>query len=322
MPRRLLSSTLLALGILSALAGYAVLVLRGTVLDESATIAGARAALAEPALRTELAARTADATVSTLVGAEQAAALHARGIDVRADAATVASSRLDAPAFVAAYDNAVGRIHERVLHDPTVVPTLDLTGLATAARDELVRLDPAYAAVVMADRPLDVTLPADQLPDLTDVGRRVSGPRPAVAVLAGVAASIGGLVLTPPDRRRRRLRQVGTLLVAVGLVQLSGSYATHLVLERAGGTTAAVVRSLLQPVLGRLALPGFVPLAIGALTVAVAHHRTGGPVLRLADHGRAAFLTDPSGRPTEWRFDAAFEPETLRTAPTALAHRR
>jgi hypothetical protein len=317
MPRRLLGRTLLVLGLLSALAGYAVLVLRGTVLDGSATTAGARAALAEPALRTELAARTADATVSTLVGAEQVAALHARGIDVRADAATVASSLLDTPAFVAAYDTAVGQVHERVLHDPKVVPRLDLTGLVAVAREELVRTNSIYAAVVAVDRPLVVTLPTGELPDLTGVDRTFSSARAAVAVLSGIAASVGGLVLTPPDRRRRRLRQVGTLLVAVGLVQLSGSYATHLVLERAGGTTAAVARALLQPVLGRLALPGFVPLAIGALTVAVAHRRTGRP----ADHGRAAFLTDPSGRPTEWRFDAAFEPETLRTAPTALAHR-
>jgi hypothetical protein len=322
MPRRLVSSALLALGILSALAGYGALVLRSTVLDESVTVAGARAALAEPSLRTGLATRTADATVATLVGSEQATALRARGLDVHADAAAVATELLDAPAFLAAYDSAVGRLHRHVLQDPTVAPVLDLTGLVTEVRERLVRTNAAYGAVIGPDRPLVVALPAEDLPDLTAVDRTLTGPRSALALVAGLAAVVAGLALTAQDGRRRQLRRVGTLLVAVGLLQLAGSYMVHLALERADGTAAAAARVALQPMLGRLAMPGFVPLALGALTVALAHRHAARPALRMADHGRAAFLTDPSGRPTEWRFDAAFEPETLRTATGALAHRR
>jgi hypothetical protein len=322
MPRRFVSSALLAVGLLSALVGYAALVLRSTVLDESAAAASARAALAEPSVRSELTTRAADATVTALVGAEEATALRARGIDVRRDAATVTASLLDAPAFLDAYDAAVRRLHEHVLHDPTAAPRLDLGELVPVMRERLVDIDPAYDAILVPRGPLIVTLPTDELPDLTAVDRTLTGTRSALAMIAGAAGCLAGLLLASPDGRRRQLRRAGTLLVAVGLLQLAGSYAVHLALERGAGTTASVVRVTLQPMLGRLALPGFVPLALGALTVAVAHRRAGRPALRMADHGRVAFLTDPSGRPTEWRFDAAFEPEMLRTAPSTLAHHR
>jgi hypothetical protein len=321
MPRRLASSALLVLGLLSALGGHVALALRSTVLDESAAVAGARAALAEPSLRAELTELLADATVTALALTGQATAPGEAGADLRSDATAVAASVIDEPAFLAAYDIAVGQLHDRVLRDPAVVPQLDLTELVSVVRARLVGTDPAYDAVLAPQGRLLVALPVRDLPDLTAVNRTLSGSQPALAVIAGVAACLAGLALSPPARRPRRLRGVGTLLVSAGLLQLGAGYVAHLAVGRMTGATAAVVRAVLQPMLGRIAMPGFIPVALGALTFAVAHRRAGRTTLCMADRGRAAFLTDPSGRPTEWCFDAAFEPETLRTAPGTLTHR-
>ena len=72
----------------------------------------------------------------------------------------------------------------------------------------------------------------------------------------------------------------------------------------------------------RIVLPALVPLFAGAAAI------VGSIVLRRAadqrvlDDGRAAFLTDETGQPADWTFDAVFEPEVLRTAPSVASYSR
>jgi hypothetical protein len=118
------------------------------------------------------------------------------------------------------------------------------------------------------------------------------------------------------------LRTVGTALALLGFAQLAGSYALHLMLGAAAGPAAPIARAALQPLLGRVAMPGLAPFAIGAVTIALAHRLRCPRTPHGVADGCAAFLSDDAGHAVNWRPPVRLEPETLRTAPANATYRR
>ena len=82
------------------------------------------------------------------------------------------------------------------------------------------------------------------------------------------------------------------------------------------------LRASTDAVLPRLALPALVPLLAGAAAVIASIRMRRAVGVRVLADGRDAFLNDEDGQPTEWTFDAVFEPEVLRTAPSVASFQR
>jgi hypothetical protein len=298
--RRGLSTLFLSVGLLAATVGYLGLLARALVIDTSSTVDAATAALHNTEVQKLLTDRTADAVTSQLVGDSTVRDLAAFGIDVHRDLTPVAKTLLATPEFERAYADAVTQLHDHIFLDPTIAPTIDVTALVARARTEATAINPAYAQLIPPTATLVVTLPSDALPDLTAFDRQVTSSRTSLAIGLGVVMSAAALA---------------------GL-QLLLSIAVHVAIGRVSGDAAPILRAGVGAVLPRLVIPALVPLVGGVVAIITSirlHRAEGGRVL--AD-GRDAFLNDEAGQPTEWTFDAVFEPEVLRTAPSAASFQR
>ncbi len=320
MGRRGLSRALLAIGLLAATVGYLGLLVRALVIDTSTTVDAATAALHDADVRSSLSDRTADAVVSQLVGETAARDLSAFGIDVRRDLTPVAQSLLATPEFERAFADAVVQLHRRIFLDPVTVPSIDVTALVARARAEATAINPAYAQLIPPSATLNVRLPSDELPDLTTLDQQVTSNRSLLLLGFGLLAAAAALALSA--QRWRTTRAIGRYLLTAAGLQLLLCVGLNMALARASGDAARIMRAAADAVLPQLARPAIAPLLIGVVaTVVSVRLRRSADVRVLAD-GRAAFLNDEDGRPTEWRFDAVFEPEVLRTAPNVASYQR
>lgn len=323
MARQRASALLIGIGLLVALTGYGALVVRATVLNGAAVAASARGALEQREVRSLLVERTVGAATAQLLDDGAATTLRAQGVDVRADLAPVVERLVASPDFAPAYERAAAQVHAHLLDDPTIVPSIDLGPFAPRLRAELLATNPAYAAHLSTGTTFVVALPVDGLPDLGPLDRTATHTRSLATVLTGIALVLASVAVAPPGSRYRPLRTVGRVVGTAGVAQLTGAFVTHLVLDDAlPGAAAPIVAAVVDPLLGRVALHGLAPFAVGVLAGVAAHHLRRRPVTRHADTGRAAFLTDEQGRPAAWRPDSTYEPETLRTAPSTAAYGR
>lgn len=306
-----LTSVLLGVGLLAATVGYLGLLARSLIIDASPTVDAATAALHDPAVRSSLAERTADAVISQLVGDEATRDLAAFGVDVRRDLNPIAKSLIVAPEFERAYVDAVTQLHDRIFIDPSITPSIDVTALVERARTEASAINPAYAQLIPPSATLVVQLPADDLPDLTALDRLVTANRALVAIGLGIAAN-----------RWRTTRSIGRHLLTVAGLQLLLCIGARLALGQVSGDAGPILRASGDAVLPHLAMPALAPLLAGfaAIVTSMRLHRAAG--VRVQADGRDAFLNDEDGRPTEWTFDAVFEPEVLRTAPSVASYQR
>jgi hypothetical protein len=313
--RRGLSTLFLSVGLLAATVGYLGLLARALVIDTSSTVDAATAALHNTEVQKLLTDRTADAVTSQLVGDSTVRDLAAFGIDVHRDLTPVAKTLLATPEFERAYADAVTQLHDHIFLDPTIAPTIDVTALVARARTEATAINPAYAQLIPPTATLVVTLPSDALPDLTAFDRQVTSSRTSLAIGLGVVMSAAAVALAAQ-------RRMGRYLLTLAGLQLLLSIAVHVAIGRVSGDAAPILRAGVGAVLPRLVIPALVPLVGGVVAIITSirlHRAEGGRVL--AD-GRDAFLNDEAGQPTEWTFDAVFEPEVLRTAPSAASFQR
>ncbi len=318
--RRGLSTLFLSVGLLAATVGYLGLLARALVIDPSSTVDAATAALHNTEVQKLLTDRTADAVASQLIGDSTVHDLAAFGIDVHRDLAPVAKTLLATPEFERAYADAVTQLHDHIFLDPTITPTIDVTALVARARTEATAINPAYAQLIPPTATLVVTLPSDALPDLTAFDRQVTSSRTLLAIGLGVVMSAAAVALAA--QRWRIVRRMGRYLLTLAGLQLLLSIAVHVALGRVSGDAAPILRAGVGAVLPRLVVPALVPLVGGVVAIVTSirlRRAEGGRVL--AD-GRDAFLNDEAGQPTEWTFDAVFEPEVLRTAPSVASFQR
>ena len=318
--RRGLNSVLLGVGLLAATVGYLGLLARSLIIDASPTVDAATAALHDPAVRSSLAERTADAVISQLVGDEATRDLAAFGVDVRRDLTPVAQSLIATPEFERAFAGAVTQLHDRIFVDPSITPSIDVTALVERARTEARAINPAYAQLIPPSATLVVQLPADELPDLTLLDRLVTADRALLAIGLGVAAAATALALAAD--RWHTTRSIGRHLLTVAGLQLLSCIGARLALGQVSGEAGPILRARGDAVLPHLAIPALVPLLAGfaAIVTSIRLRRAAG--VRVQADGRDAFLNDEDGRPTEWTFDAVFEPEVLRTAPSVASYQR
>ena len=318
--RRGLSTLFLTAGLCAVTVGYLALLVGSLVIDSSTTVDAATAALHDRDVRALLAERTADAVAAQLVGEHATKDLAAFGIDVRRDLAPVAGSLVSTAEFANAYAEAVQKLHDRIFVDPTIAPAIDVSALVARARNDATAINPAYGQLIPPDATLVVMLPTAALPDFSVLDRWLSATRGALAIAAGAGAIVVAFAVSP--ERWRTARRVAAWLLGLGGIQLALCLSAQAALTRLSGDSAPIVRAGGAAVLPQVASPALAPLflGIGALATSLLMHRAVGR--RLVADGRDAFLTDEHGRPTEWRFDAAFEPEMLRTAPGTATYQR
>ncbi len=319
-PRRAFNAVVLALGLLCATLGYAALLIRSLVIDSSTTVRAATAALHDDDVRSMVVARTSDALSAQLVGEVTVRDLAAFGIDVRRDLGPVAAALVRTPEFEAAFGAAVQQLHDRVFADPTLSPTIDVTALVERARTEAAAINPAYRQLIAGDATLSIELPSAALPDFSSLDNSMSAPRTMIALALGALLVLAAVLRA--HERWRPFRAGAVWLLALGGTQLALCVAAHVALARLSGDTAPILRATGTTVLPAVAAPALVPLVLGVLALLVSLQMRQADTRRLAANGRAAFVTDEHGRPTEWTFDAAFEPEILRTAPGTAIYQR
>ena len=311
---------LLAVGLVAVTFGYIALLTRSVVVDPTNAVDATTQSLRNAEVRALLIERTSDAVVTQLIGSMGTRDLAAFGVDVRRDLTPVVAQLVDSPEFATAFANAVRALHRGMFFDHAVEPVIDVTALVARARAEAITINPAYGQLITPNARLQVQLSVGALPDLTVVNRVLS---PSLALAAFTFGALcAGLAVGVGADRRRNVRRCGFWLVAIANVQLLLCVALYELLTRWTGAGAPIVHAVAANLLTPLAIPALGPLVFGVVALVVAPHlqqRIAGPFVA---EGRAAFLSDALGGQAEWRLDAAFDPEVLRTAPSTLTYQR
>lgn len=311
---------LLVIGLLAVTSGYGMLVARTMVVDRGTTVDAARRALDDGDLRSVLVRRTTDAVLDQLVGETAANDLATFGLDVRRDLRPVADSLVATPQFQDAYAEAIGALHDRVFVDPDRPVRLDVTALVATARERAIRVNPIYGELIAEQSRLVVSLPDDELPDLSVLDRLLSTSIATALLVIGAIA--WAIAVHRDDNRAHGVRRLATWALGVGGLQIGACVIVSNLAARTTGDRGAILRAVVEAALPRLVIPALALVAIGAGLRFVALRVEHVVDRRLAADGRNAFWTDDDGRPTEWRLDGHYEPEALRTARGTPTFRR
>lgn len=311
---------LLAVGLAAVTFGYGALLARSVLIDSTTTVNAASQSLHNAEVRALLIEQTRDAVMTQLIGSTGVRDLAAFGVDVQRDLMPVVARLVDSPEFALAFTDAARAVHRDVFVDHTSAPVIDVTALVARARTEAIAVNNAYGELIAPNATLQVQLPVGALPDLTLVNR-VASPSLALAAFT-FGALCAGLGVGVGADRRRDVRRCGLWLVTIATVQLLSCAVLYELLTRWSGAAAPIVHAAAATLVAPLVMAASGPLVFGTIALAVARHLPQPIAGPFAAEGRAAFLTDALGAPAEWRFDAAFEPEVLRTAPSTLTYQR
>ena len=318
--KRSRGALLLAVGLAAVTFGYVALLTRSVVVDPTNTVNAATQSLHHTEVRALLIDETSNAVVTQLIGSTGRRDLATFGVDVQRDLAPVVAQLVDSPEFATAFADAVRALHSGMFFDHAVQPLIDVTALVARARAEAITINPAYGQLIAPNATLQVQLPVGSLPDLTLVNRVLSPSLALAAFTFGVLCA--GLAVGVSADRRRNVRRCGFWLVAIANAQLLLCVALYELLTRWTGAAAPIVHAVAANLLTPLAIPALGPLVFGVVALVIAPHLQQPIAGPFVAEGRAAFLSDALGGRAEWRFDAAFEPEVLRTAPSTLTYQR
>jgi hypothetical protein len=265
--RRRIGGVLLSLGLLAAAVGYSGLILRGIVTDEGVATGAATAALRDDRVRQLLADETSDAIADQLLGRETIASLEAFGVDPSRDLDAVAAAVMADPRFSNAFVATVRQLHHTVLVEAGPAPVVDVTALVSVARDAAVAQNPAYAALFPVDGTLRVSIPSDELPDLTAVTQGI-GDRARLATIAAVVLITAGMLVH--TRRPHGLRRVGTWAIGTAFVQGAVALALPVAAGRVPGELTGVAEAVADILRPRLLVPAAMLGAVGVALVVAA----------------------------------------------------
>jgi hypothetical protein len=255
-----LGAGLLALGLLAASLAYTGLVVRRIVTDGDVAATAASAALEDDAVQRLLVDETASAIGSQLLGEETIRGLEAFGYDPSADLDAIATAVVADPSFRAAFVATVNDLHEIVLVSSGPAPIVDLTPLVETARSAAIARNPAYTELFPTSGSLRVSLPAEDLPDLTGASSALES-RARLAALAAIAL-VGAAMLVHP-RRPRVLRRVGTWAIGVGLTQAALGVLLPVAASRIPGDLQPVAQAVAETLRPRLLVPAAMVAAVG-----------------------------------------------------------
>ena len=151
---------LLTLGFLAASIAYSSWTAQRTVLDPSATRGATHALLATPAVN-EMLARELRTALAPALG-------HTKAKDAAKLNAAITAAVRD-PKFIAAFEDAIMQLHERLLSGGTGQVTLDPNAVTDALNRAIARVDPKAAPKAKRSQTVSVPLGATDLPHIGDI---------------------------------------------------------------------------------------------------------------------------------------------------------
>ncbi len=231
------------------------------LLNDPTSIAEAvDASLDDRLVRIEIESELVSAIETSLVGTEVSSTAALFGLDVVAEAETLAPIILDDPAFRIALTEMIADTHDHVLIQSSADP-LDLAPMTQAVVAVIERESPELATAIPTGNLL-LTINGDQLPDFNAVGEKLDQAF-TIAMLVSLALPLAGLI---HPRRHKVLAWVGRWLLAMGLVAAVAAVSLPYLAGKASGYALAevAVRSLTVPLLGPAALAGIVGIGLVA----------------------------------------------------------
>jgi hypothetical protein len=171
------------------------------------------------------------------------------------------------PRFDAAFVETVRELHQIVLVESGPPPVVDVSALVTVARDAAIERNAAYAQLFPIDGTLRVTVPAEDLPDLTGVTKGI-GDRARLALLAAVVLVTAGMLVH--GNRPKGLRRIGTWAIGTAAVQVAVAVALPMAADRVPGELSGVAHAVADILRPRLLVPAAMLGAVGVALVAAA----------------------------------------------------
>ncbi|HEY3723560.1 MAG TPA: hypothetical protein VGN59_09415 [Acidimicrobiia bacterium] len=255
MRTRLAPSASLTLGLCLATAAFALWTLQATALDHGRLHDASRTVLSESTVHQTMANRVAAALDGTAAGGGDAATV-----------ASVASTTLDQPEFVAAFAGALDQVQEHVVDGTTGPITLDPALVGQAVHAAAVG-QPQVTAAVDSGAPLAVSISEDQVPDLARWASIWETVTRALAFLALLLVTYGMLRV---EHRAWAVGRIGRWTVAVGVGTLVVFWLLPRALLRPLGGWIGVAGAVLEA--GEFLVPvAFGLIACGLIAVVCTH---------------------------------------------------
>jgi hypothetical protein len=255
---------LLAVGLFAASMAYTGLVVRRIVTDGDVATTAASAALEDETVQALLVDETASAIGSQLLGDDTIRSLVAFGYDPSADLDAIATAVVADPSFRAAFVATVNELHRIVLVSSGPAPIVDLTPLVDTARTAAIARNEAYIALFPARGSLRVSLPVEDLPDLTGASSALES---RARLAAGAAVVLVGAAMLVHPRRPRVLRRVGTWAIGIGLTQAALGMLLPVAASRIPGDLQPVAHAVAETLRPRLLVPAAMVVVVGVAFV-------------------------------------------------------
>jgi hypothetical protein len=308
----------LVIGLLGATASYGALAVKGLVVDSDVAADAASRAMGDARVRDLLVDETADAVRDQLIGAEGLRTLESLGIDPNPDTRAMAEAVVAAPEFRTAFVATVRDLHHVVFVERGPAPVIDATPVIAVARLTAIQRNPAYAEVLAPTGTLRVTVPMDDLPDLTGLGDGLDGRAMPLGLGAlGVAAA--GIAIS--STRARALRRAGGWCAGVGLLQAAVAFLLPIGAGSIGGDGGPIAEAIARTLLPRLLVPAAM-ISAGGVGLIIAGWRWQRSYDRRHERAGAAAFLEAEELLLPSFFDGTIETATLRSPMGAPPVRR
>jgi hypothetical protein len=204
----------------------------------------------------------------------------------------------------------VRSLHHVVLVEPGPAPVVDVTPLVATARDAAIERNSAYAALFPTTGTLRVSLPSDELPDLTGVSSTVES-RARLAAIVAVLLVAAAIVVH--HRRPRVVRRVGVWAIGVAVTQGIVAAVMPIAAQWIPGDLAPIAGAVARTLQPRLLAPAAIVAATGVALVISAWRWQRSIDSQHERVGAHAFLGHEPDDLTALSYDGAIELATHRS---------
>lgn len=253
---------LLGLGLLAASIAYSALSVELTVLDAHRLSESAEHVLAAAPVRRALTEQLGDSIARSIGNFPSE----------RATIDAAATDTLRDPRFRRAFAGALLQLHARLFDESGAPVILDTTEVAAAVHDTVARRDPALARRIPPDSAISVTVPSDNIPDLSWMKRDVEATA-RLATLAAFLLVTAGIALHV--RPAWAIAKIGRWCITVGTLQLVLFLVVPRIVLPGFGDGAKVAAAVVDGITTVLVLPAvlLVSAGIGAVFASITWQR-------------------------------------------------
>lgn len=287
MTRRLVAGFVLTIALLAGTAAYSAYWMRGLVEDPEVFSDAVDEVLERGPVQEELSDRLVVAMKDQLLGADAVAAAESFGVDLDAELSRVADTTTASDEFRAIYRQTLLDLHLEIFSDetaPVILDQLALTATLVAAAEVEA---PAIAPFLASGGLIELSAPAEDLPDLRGIDDTLSMTLAQGALVFMIGTGIA-FALSP--YRPVVMRRIGVWMLAAAAIQIISAIAFPPLLGPMVDGEVPLTEAVLRTVTDRLVAPAVLIVILGAglLLVAGRWHRH----LGNADHsaGANAFL--------------------------------